>query len=300
MVLYLCLGGLGGGLSAIAGVAGLSIPRRFMGDGSFPQYSGFMRSAFVAALASLVLGGLLLLADSGNFSALPYLFFAPPFGYLSIGAWVIAIDIGLCFVLVLFWRSGVGGERIIALRVLHGACALAGLVVALYTGFFLASMKAVPLWNTPLLPPLFTLSAISCGIVFFLALAQANGGAVTFRSPMRFLAKVDVAIIALEAVCAAVLVLGLSMAPLEGSAAAAGAASALDLTSGEYAWVWWGGFAGLGLVATAVLDVFAIRTHGNPPGRIWATLGVSFCVLVGAFSLRYCIVMAGMHPALGF
>lgn len=300
VVLYLCLGGLGGGLSAVAGAVGLSIPRKFMKGRWLSQYSNFMRSAFTIAAASLVLGSLLLLADSGNFPALPYLFFAPPFGCLSLGAWAVVVDIALCFLTVMLWGAQGADRSLVASRTLHGACALSGLAVALYAGIFLASMKAVPLWNTPLLPALFTLSSLSCGLVLFLALVQANDKTIVFLSSVRFLAKMDIAVVVFESFCAVALVLSSVVAPADGSAAAAGAVSALDLTTGEYAWIWWGGFVGLGLVATAAFDVLVIRTNGSTPGRTWSTLGTSFCVLIGAFSLRFCIVAAGLHPALGF
>lgn len=300
VVLYLCLGGLGGGLSLVAGMAGLSIPRQLFKDGLLSLYSNLMGSAGVLAAVSLVLGSLFLLVDSSALSALTYLFFAPPLSYLSIGAWLIVINIGLCFVLVLFWRTGSSGHEVLVSRVLHAACALVGFGVALYTGFFLASMKAVPLWNTPWLPALFVLSSASCGLVFFLALAKATDGATLFPSFIKVLAKVDLVLVLLESVCAAVLLSGLLLTPNNGSSAAAGIASALDVVTGDYAWIWWGGFVGLGLIATAVFDILVARAKSTWSGRVWPTLGVSFCVLVGAFSLRYCMVMAGAHPALGF
>lgn len=250
--------------------------------------------------ASLLLGSLFLLADSSNFSALVYLFLTPPFGYLSIGAWLIVIDVGLCFVLVLFWRTGATDQNVFTSRVLHAICVLVGLAVAFYTGLFLASMRAVPLWNTLWIPLLFVLSSISCGIVFFLALVQTTDKATTFPSYVKLLAKVDLLVVVLEVLCAAALVLSLTMVSVGGPTEVTGAASALALVTGEYAWIWWGGFVGLGLIVTALFDILVIRVKNIWPGRIWSTLGVSFCVLVGAFSLRYCIVVAGMHPVLGF
>ena len=300
VVLYLWLGGLGGGLSAVAGVAGLSIPRRFLQDGLVSLYSNLMRMALVIAAALLALGSMLLLADSDNFAALAYLFLSPPFGYLSVGAWLIVVDMGLCLILVLFWRAGSAGQNFVVSRILHAVCMIVGLAVALYTGLFLASMKAVPLWNTPWLPALFVLSSISCGIVLFLVLHQASDKGATFSSYMKLLAKVDVAIVALELLCALALVVGLVIGSIGSPTSTAGAASAYSLIAGEYAWIWWGGFVGLGIVLTALLDIMVIRVEKSLPGRIWSTLGVSFCVAAGALSLRYCIVAAGMHPALGF
>lgn len=300
VVLYLCLGGLGGGLSIFAGIAGLSIPRHLLEKGLLSEYSNLMRSVCAVAAASLVLGGLLLLADSGNFSALVYLFFSPSLNYLSVGAWAIVVDVVLCFLLVLFWGAGVTNRNPFVSRALHALCALIGLAVSLYTGLFLASMKAVSLWSSFWIPALFVLSSASCGAVVFLAAIQASGKAIVFSTYRRLLARVDIVIVVLESLCAVALVLSLVLAPVSDSADSAGLASAFDLASGTDAWIWWGGFVGLGLIMTAVFDVVVLRIEDCLPGRIWSTLGTSFCVLMGAFSLRYCIVAAGMHPALGF
>ena len=280
--------------------AGLSIPRRFLESTTLSHYSNLMRSAFVISAASLVLGSLLLLADLDNFAALTYLFFTPPFNYISVGAWLVAIDVGLCFILLLVWRAGAVSHNIIVFRALHAICIPMGLAVALYTGLFLASMRAVPLWNTLWLPALFMESSISCGIVVFLALIQANGKAATFPAYVKLLAKADIIVVALELLCAAALVLTLLLAPSNGHTTAAGVASVMNLIAGKNAWIWWGGFVGLGLLVTATLEILTIKIKGNLPGRLWSTLGVSFCVLAGALALRYCIVVAGAHPALGF
>lgn len=300
VVLYLFLGGLGGGLSVVAGVSGLVIPHQFSEDGSLPGCFNLMRSSFVTAASALLLGSLFLLADSNNYSAMTYLFLAPPFGYLSVGAWLVVINMVLCITLVLFWGTGATSPSTLVSRALHAACAVVGLAVALYTGLFLSSMKAVPLWSSFLIPSLFGLSSISCGIVLFLALTHANDTGSIFPAYKNLLAKTDLGMVALELFCAAALILGLISAPVDGPTAAAGAASAQNLVVGAHSWIWWGGFVGFGLIATAILDVLVILIKKGWSGHIWSTLGMSFCVLVGAFSLRYCIVMTGIHPVLGF
>ena len=300
VVLYLSLGGLGGGLSVVAGIAGFSIPRQFLIRDSLREYLDLMRSAFVFAAAFLLLGSLFLLADSGNHRALVHLFFSPNLSYLSIGAWAILVNMVLCLVLILLWRTGAKKQNPFVSRTLHGGAVVAGLVVALYTGLFLASMKAVPLWNTGWLPALFVLSSLSCGIVIFLALIQANNLVATFSSFMRLLAKVDIIVVLLELLCAAMMVIVLVTRTIDGPTSAAGVASALDMVSGKYAWVWWAGLVGLGIVATLLFDVLVLQNKNNRHGRIWSTLGVSFCAVIGAFSLRLCVVAAGAHPALEF
>ena len=300
IVCYLFLGGLGGGLCAVAGVAGLSVSRQeFQGEFA-AKYQGFLGAAFGMAALSLVLAGLVLLSDTGFTPALKYLFFAPRLSYLTVGAWAIVFGTGVCLALFFLWKAGFAGRNVVLVRVLFAAAALVGFVVALYTGLFLASMKAVPLWNTPWLTLLFVLSSLSCGVVSFVVLSSMCGVSDAFSSYVGMLVKIDLGLIAFELLSAGVLAFTLIGNPADGPTAAMGAASAIDLLVGRNSWIWWGGFVCLGVVATAVFDLLMLRAQRGWPGRSWSVLGTLFCVLAGAFSLRYCIIAAGAHPAMGF
>ncbi|MEG0505246.1 MAG: NrfD/PsrC family molybdoenzyme membrane anchor subunit [Raoultibacter sp.] len=300
IVCYLFLGGLGGGLCAVAGASGLSIPREELERQSTAKNFDFLGTAFAVAALSLVLAGLLLLSDAGITPALKYLFFVSKLSYLSVGAWAIILAVGLCSVLACMWKMGRAGRNIVLTRVLFASASLVGFVAALYTGLFLASMKAVPLWNTPWLTALFVFSSLSCGVVTFAVLSKMYGVSGVFPSHMRMLVGIDLGLIVLELLSAIALVLTLLGSPTDGPTAAMGVASILDVMTGQNSWIWWGGFVGFGLIVTAVFDVLILRTGRGLPGQSWSVLGILFCVLAGAFSLRYCIIVAGAHPVLGF
>lgn len=202
IVCYLFLGGLGGGLCAVASLAVLSIPGRCLADPFVRSYPKLLGASFFAAAAVLVLAGMVLLADAGISSALVYLFFPPSPNYLSIGSWLIVAATALCLVSGFVWRCGAAPANPVVLRFVSAAGALAGLGVALYTGLFLSAMPAVALWHTPWLPALFVLSSLSCGAVSFAALMRVTDSHARFRGFERTVLKADLLFAALEAVCA--------------------------------------------------------------------------------------------------
>ena len=121
-----------------------------------------------------------------------------------------------------------------------------------------------------------------------------------FEPWLRGLVRADVAVILLEAACAAGFVItALSIDPAL-SAAPAAKASAMRLLAGDLAFAWWGGLVLAGMVAPLVIELLMLRrARALAPYSLQALLP-ALCAFVGGFSLRYCVVMAGMHPALGF
>ncbi len=308
---YLVLGGLGGGLAVVAGCASLRVPRAALAEPPAPAYRRALGYPFVAAVGALLLGSLLLVADSGRIGALWHLFFAPKASVLSAGAWFIVAAGVLCALLAGRWL-GVGALRgAVPTRALSALAVVAGACVALYTGLFLAGMRAVPLWNTPWLPALFVASSLSCGAAVFVGLAHASGVAAAFGAHVRRLVRADVALLAVEAARAAGVAASALAGAGGGDTASAGAASALALLFGGEAWAWWLGFAGLGLVVPLACDVALLRAGGiRRAGRFGGAAGAGAgtavavasagCVLAGAFALRACLVMAGAHPVAAF
>ena len=300
VILYLLLGGLGGGLAAVSGFAFFRIPAGNYNEGTTIIWPDFMGHSFIAASAMILLGGMLLLVDAGNHSALPYLFLSFTPSYLFVGSWLLVITFFLCIILALFWKTRIMPRCPKLVSFAHFVCCLMGLGTALYTGLFLASMRAVPLWNTAWLPVLFLGSSVSGGITLFSAFMQMFTRVRSFLYAACRFVKADIALIAVEAIGVVGFLSFSFVAPFEGATAIAGSSSVNGLIFGEYAPTWWIGFVGCGLIAMLVFDVLILRLADLGQNRIWSTLGVSVCALVGSFSLRYCIVMAGMHPALGF
>lgn len=298
VICYLFLGGLSGGLCVIAAVSALSVPAGQLRLGPSLEQRRIMTATFVACAGGLVFSALLLLADAGNVAALKYLLFPPRLSYLVAGAWSILAGAILSLALAVLWRApssawGVGVVRIMLL--LEGAL---GVFVILYTGLFLASMPAVPLWDTPWLVALFAASSLSCALAAFVALASACGLSAVFATWLRRLVQVDVALIALEAACATGVVL--AALRVDAGSQAVAQASALRLLTGDLAFVWWVGFALAGVLLPIALDLALLRKRAPVAPHSLQALAAALCAFVGGVSMRYCVVMAGMHPVLGF
>ena len=184
------------------------------------------------------------------------------------------------------------------------ACANIALGVGLgiYTGILLNTMVARPLWNSAILGPLFLFSGLSAGAAMMhlaskvrgarpspqgmvggalAALCQPLGNASPEKRTVDSLIRADVAFLAIELV-----LIGLLLANLYTSTASHAAAAAL-IVSGPYAWAFWGGIVGLGVLAPLALQGLELG-HKIPHTVVPALL-----VLVGGFTLRWVMVNAG-------
>lgn len=297
IVSYLFLGGLGGGLCLVLSIMGLTVPRKELQQRISLPYRSFFRYGYATSACVLFAAALCLLVDSGNHGALGYLFFSGRITYLTVGSYVLVGSIVLGVAFVYLWTTRPFVKRVRIFRVLQVAAALVGFAVALYTGLFLASMQAVPLWNTPWLPAIFLLSSLSCGLVVALIVGQTSGISLQFERYFSRLTAVDAVVLVLEGVCLTGFVLSSLFAEGSSSASAAASFSAQTLLFGGYAWVFWAVAVAIGLVAAFVIDVAILRAGRILPGYPFYSLAPGVCVLAGAFALRFCIVMAGAHPA---
>lgn len=296
IVCYLFLGGLGGGLCMVLSLMGLTVPREELDRRISSSYRSFFRYGYTVSFCALVAAALCLLADSGNHEALSYLFFSGRITYLSAGSYLIVGSVVLSGLFAYLWAVRLFIKRVGFFRVLQVVAAFVGLAVALYTGLFLASMQAVPFWNTPWLPALFLLSSVSCGLVSALIVGYMGGVSLQFEQYFSRMAVVDAVVLVLEAVCLLGLVLSSLFAGDSIFASIAASSSVNVLLSGEYAWAFWSVSVVIGLVAAFVVDVVVMRSEHIPPGRPCYSLAPGICVFAGAFALRFCIVMAGEHP----
>ncbi len=262
-------------------------------------YRKLLAPGYAAALVTLALGMVFLLADVGRADRVLLLLANPTLSFVAVGAWSLAACAVLAALAALAWDGFARRASLRAVRVLEVALAVAALVVMAYTGLLLQSLSAVPLWASPWLPVLFVLSSLSCGAALVLVVAQFTGAARPFATALGRLAAVDAVAIVLEAVVAAVFV-GLALAGaggdfVAGRTAEALAVSAEALVAGEAAWLFWGGFVLVGLAVPLVLDAVLARSRSAcPPLAIVAAA----CILVGGFAMRFCVVEAGMHPLL--
>ena len=199
IVCYLFLGGTGAGACLVLAVLGLLAPRERVAvaiDGargsvsrrSSPRvvlrvpepYRKLLAPGYAAALVTLALGMVFLLADVGRADRVLLLLANPTLSFVAVGAWSLAACAVLAALAALAWGGFARRASLRAVRVLAVALAVAALVVMAYTGLLLQSLSAVPLWASPWLPVLFVLSSLSCGAALVLAVAQFTGAARTF------------------------------------------------------------------------------------------------------------------------
>lgn len=306
-VWYLFLGGSGAGLLLIAGVMMLLVPSpaRAVASGVVhgPKDVCHMHRSlahlFVPACAAagvlLAVGIACLAVDLGITDRAVLLFFSPRPTFLSVGAWLLSaavlVDVALLAVWALELRHS--STRV---RILFAAAALLGLAVMTYTGLLLQSLAAVPLWDTPLLPCLFVVSSLSCGVALMIAVVKLSGVARQFEAVARQWEHVDIAVLLAEAVVAATFVITQFTRAQSGENGTlmALSASLQTLLAGSDAWVFWGVFGCVGIVIPLALACVSFCAKPSP----LMPFAQAACALVGAFAMRWSIVAAGMHPVL--
>ena len=175
--LYLFLGGMGAGAFVMAAVL-------FLIDRT--RHRLIVCVSMWAALASLAVGLLLLLSEL--VTPLRGLMMWQSFGHftswMTYGAWGAFAAMAVFAVSALLATRPVGvwlakkwkwfEKRGVALRrVLAVIGIVLGAFVAVYTGMLLMAAGSVPLWSTPLLPALFTVSAFDTGVALVELVALA-------------------------------------------------------------------------------------------------------------------------------
>ncbi len=157
---------------------------------------------------------------------------------------------------------------------------LLGVALGVYTGVLLSGFAARPLWNSPVLGPLFGVSGLSTAAALLALLAREP-------AERHALVRIDVGLILTELGLIGLWMLGLAT----GGASAHQALEAL--TGGPYTAAFWSLVVLIGLLVPAWLETMELR------GR-WSTHRVApVLVLVGGIALRFVLVAAGQAVAFG-
>jgi len=281
---YLFLGGLVAGLMMILGVYRLWKPTRSR------SRSLALLPWLVPALLTLGMGFLWLdLANKLNAWRFYVIWrFLTP---MSWGAWIL---IAVYPVSILFawnespqilrerwlsrlpWAKGISDWADRHRRGLSFSTMNLGILLAVYTGILLGAFAARPLWNSPMLGPLFLASGLSSGAAFILL----------FRidpEERRLANVVDMAVLGLE-----MGIIGLWLVGM-----ATGGESSRHAVSlffgGPYTAAFWTFVVALGLLVPFIGEAIEYKRH-ETPGRAGAYL-----VLLGGFALRWIVVYAGQH-----
>ncbi len=296
-IAYLFFGGTGAGSAFVGCVLDIFWARDSFGAQAPCSYSQAplprrcLALVFAASFVCLVVGALCLTLDLGRVDRLESLFTNASFTYLSFGSFVLAglmaCSALLCAVRILYVPS-ISRVFVVAAEALTLVIAFA---VMAYTGLLLCSLSAVDAWSTPLVPVLFVLSSLSCGIAVALLLAFADGFAQGAIALPRALVVADALIIALELAFAiaygATVPSCLSFSSLQQSSA------------NQLAFIWWICFMLVGLALPFALELAAPVWPKGQARQAFVCIAMSaVLVLAGGALLRVCVVGAAEHSAL--
>lgn len=246
-------------------------------------FASMKARGYTVGVIALALAVFCLIADLGHPDRALYLFTHPHFTILTFGAYVLLVDLVVGLPLAVANLFHIAFFRGRMLRTLEIACALCSGAVALYTGFYLASMKSVPFWNTWSLPALFFLSSLSAGISIVLLIDYFSRDQTLILRAARPLQGVHIVGLACEAALLGIFVAATLTNPAAARSVAILATPAMLSTSIV-------GIVGMGLVAPFCFEIYALSY------RECRTIPVIDVIcLIGAACLRYVVVGCGVH-----
>ncbi len=236
-------------------------------------FEGLRRITAYGSFALLAVGGLLLISDLSQplrfFNILnpAYLNFTSPLAWGALNI----LSFGAVSVAYLYMLNQPDKQDLA--RKLADIGALLALGLPIYTGFDLTVHQSRPVWNTPLMPPL------------FVALALVSGAAVT-----SFLARGNEAMLLMlrRYMLWSAGAVGVMLVSLLGTTAYGGSAQELAyviLTSGSMGTL----FIGIGLIAgTAAPIVLMLAPFGRQANTLMLSAAL---ILAGGAALRYTLLM---------
>ncbi len=148
------------------------------------------------------------------------------------------------------------------------------IILGIYTGILLSAFNAHPLWNNPILGPLFLTSGVSTGSAFVLWLSNN-------KKERRLMSTIDMALIAIELFFIIHMIMGMQAGP------EAFKQAAQLLLGGEFTVLFWVVFVGFGLVLPFILEGMELKGFHIPPAL------PALLVLLGGLLFRVIMVYAG-------
>lgn len=265
LAIWLFLGGTGSGLFLLFLILGL------------PPYFAALSLGFVLS------GGVVLLLELGSPLRAWRTIFRPGTSWLSRGVFFVLFFIVSCLLFIgptfeiFSWLPWL--ESSLLGKFLGWVAAVCALMIILYPGFFfLSTSRAIPFWNTPLLPLLFVSYAVlgGAGVVLLMSSYSTNVPA--------HIELLAIILIVLNTVTIAIYLLTMNRAD------SSARESVSLLNRAPLSWVFWVGVVGLGLIFP-LLGILFIPSAAAAAGA---------CILVGGLLFRYCMLKAGVYvlPAL--
>lgn len=266
IVVYLFAGGLVAGLLVLCGIA-------WRRGGKLPESLGF----WGPMAAPLILGaGLFALFLDLEYKLHAFRFYTTfqAGSPMSWGAWILSLVIpGAALFAWAAWKRR-AGSRLPFSRTIATVNIMLGVALGIYTGILLGAMSARPVWNSPVLGPLFLVSGLS-GAAALLYVMERDPDA------RHNLGETDKWLLAVEAAVLALFLLGLATGG-QAQQAAFGLFS-----GGKFTALFWIAVVFLGIAMPPLMEKLEAR------GKLQPSLAAPFLVLLGGLSLRAIILLAG-------
>ena len=151
---------------------------------------------------------------------------------------------------------------------------LLSVILGIYTGILLSAFNAHPLWNNPILGPLFLPSGVSTGSAFVMWLSNNH-------KERKLMSTIDMALIAVELFFIIHMIMGMQAGPEVFKQAAH------LFLGGEFTVIFWVVFVGFGLILPFILEVLELRGFKVHPAF------PALLVLLGGLLFRIIMVQAG-------
>ncbi len=253
----------------------------------------YLVSLYLNSLWGMFIGWLIILLLKGGFhiaylgKPLRFWRMMPPFSNGWKTSWiarglifvVLFIGFGAIQIAASYWLPETTWE--VVFMVLAGIMAFG---VIIYSGFVMNYVNGIPLWNTALLPVLFVVCGIldGFGLVLAIALGGGNVDIMVAEAGSRVLLIAS----------ALLIVIYLWSTSYMGPT---GKYTVMELIRGNIAPVFWVGIALCGIIIPIVIAVSSyFAGEASSPLLI---VGI-ICDMIGAFSLKYCILKAGIYSPL--
>jgi formate-dependent nitrite reductase membrane component NrfD len=167
----------------------------------------------------------------------------------------------------------------------------------------LIGLTPVPIWNTPLLPVLFSVSGVSAGIAAaFIAGVTWDRSIMPYLLPLK---KIHLSLLIFEAF------LVFALLYVASSRDVVAAQSVSMILTGDLALWFWGGLIFIGLTVPIVAETIELRKHRTvePPLKldlqhfshnetVWKLYLVEGATIFGGFSLRFIMIAAAIPISL--
>lgn len=281
IALYLFLAGLGGGAFITSALA----------SRWYPEATTVRKIGYFIAPVVVAVGLVLLMVDAKGGLFHPLRFALLLHNFHSVMTWGVVFlaifeVVALIVAILEIMKKNIPGWLV-------GIGFVFALAVAAYTGVLLGVVKTFPLWNNPLLPVLFVVSALSTG-----AAAVFVGALFACHEQFERMWKLKQAHFVLPV---AEVVLVIAMLFIVSFQSDAARETVVSLVAGRFALAFWLGFVIIGLIfpiCVEAYELFVVRQAEEAASTRYLSIASEIGVLIGGFLLRLLIVIAALPVVL--